>query len=457
MGQVMNRIDHLRRSTQVAPRSMLIVGVEAPTRQAWMPALGRMFDLLEVAPDYDRADSLLARCHFDVVVVGWSPLDDSVDGWIQRHRATGDASRWIMLADAADERAQPDDDGPEITSVLALPVSAGELAAAAGLDTRLASRARAGRAPVAMSAAARRELRLVGRSPAIEAVRRLINRIAPTSATVLIQGETGTGKELVARLLHAGSRRRGPFVAVNCGAIAPELMESELFGHARGAFTGAHQAREGLFAAASGGTLLLDEVGEMRVDLQVKLLRVLEEGAVRPVGTNREVPMDVRLVASSQPGLADKVERGLFREDLWFRLNVIHLALPPLRERPDDIPALAEYLMTGAARDLGVLPVALSTGDFERLAAHRWDGNVRELRNCIERSVLLGGLELEVEREPANGVAEPPGYPLAWSLERVKREHMQRVLAAAGGSKAEAARRLSISRRTLERIFGCAE
>jgi len=286
-------------------------------------------------------------------------------------------------------------------------------------------------------------------------VRAMVERVAPTPATVLIEGQTGTGKELIARLLHERSGRRGPFIPVNCGAIPPELMETELFGHAKGAFTGAHQQREGLFVAARGGTLFLDEISEMRSDLQVKLLRALEESRIRPVGADREVPIDVRIVASAQPGLREQVQERRFREDLYYRLNVVHILLPNLRERPDDIPVLLQHFMHRVADEFGMTPVTLDAAQLAVLCAKDWPGNVRELRNFVERTVLMGG---PPEAEPAapGGAAEPGmgAYPTDWTLEQVKQAHILRVLAQNGGNRSATARQLGVSRKTLERRLG---
>jgi DNA-binding NtrC family response regulator len=272
---------------------------------------------------------------------------------------------------------------------------------------------------------------------------------------VLIEGQTGTGKELVARLVHEHSGRRGPFVPVNCGAIPAELMETELFGHAKGAFTGAHQQREGLFVAARGGTLFLDEISEMRSDLQVKLLRALEEGRIRPVGADREVPIDVRIVASAQPGLREQVQQRRFREDLYYRLNVVSVRLPPLRERRDDIPELVEHLLARHARELGKPIHGVSHEAMRRLRAGRWKGNIRELDNVLQRAVILGeGPLVTVDDLPPDlaVVEDDPELVdnLADAVYRFERRHFERVLAAAP-DKREAARRLGISLSSLYR------
>jgi DNA-binding NtrC family response regulator len=298
-------------------------------------------------------------------------------------------------------------------------------------------------------------VQLVGDSAPIRRVRAVVERVAPTPATVLIEGQTGTGKELIARLLHERSGRRGPFIPVNCGAIPSELMETELFGHAKGAFTGAHQQRDGLFVAARGGTLFLDEISEMRSDLQVKLLRALEESRIRPVGADREVAIDVRIVASAQPGLREQVQERRFREDLYYRLNVVHILLPNLRERPDDIPVLLEHFMQRVADEFGMTPVALDAAQLADLCAKDWPGNVRELRNFVERTVLMGGPPAQ---EPAamDGTAAPEAgaYPADWTLEQVKQAHIQRVLDRNQGNRSATARQLGVSRKTLERRLG---
>jgi two-component system NtrC family response regulator len=283
----------------------------------------------------------------------------------------------------------------------------------------------------------------------------MVDRVAPTPATVLIEGHTGTGKELIARLVHERSGRRGPFIPVNCGAIPPELMETELFGHAKGAFTGAHQQREGLFVAARGGTLFLDEISEMRSDLQVKLLRALEESRIRPVGADREVSIDVRIVASAQPGLREQVQQHRFREDLYYRLNVVHILLPNLRERPDDIPVLLQHFMDRVADEFGMTPVALDAAQLAGLRARDWPGNVRELRNYVERMVLMGGPP-DDEPAAASGAVEleSAGYPADWTLEQVKQAHIVRVLAQNQGNRSATARQLGVSRKTLERRLG---
>ncbi|MBC7171004.1 MAG: sigma-54-dependent Fis family transcriptional regulator, partial [Polyangiaceae bacterium] len=231
---------------------------------------------------------------------------------------------------------------------------------------------------------------IVARSAAMRRVLALAERVAATESTVLITGESGTGKERIARLVHARSRRsKKAFVGVNCGALPEPLLESELFGHKRGAFTGATADKQGLFEAASGGTLFLDEIGEMPLSMQVKLLRALQEQAVRPVGSTRDVPVDVRVVAATNRDLAALVDAGGFRKDLFYRLRVIPLELPPLRERRDDILPLARQSIARTCRQNACGPCALSSEVLDALHAYAWPGNVRELENAIERAVVL--------------------------------------------------------------------
>jgi len=278
-----------------------------------------------------------------------------------------------------------------------------------------------------------------------------VQRIAPTPSTVLIEGETGSGKELIARALHGLSKRGGPFVAINCGSIAPELFESELFGHVKGAFTGALQARDGLFLHADGGTLFLDEVAELPLPMQTKLLRVLEERQIRPVGSEREVPINVRMVTATNRDLNAMCAAGEFRLDLYYRLNVLPIQVPPLRSRRDDIPLLVEHFFSVLSAETRLIPVELRHSDWQQLHDYHWPGNVRELKNVVERTLLLGRLPRDSFATPDELAENTSGYPSSWSLERVERAHMETVLASVKNNKSAAARQLGVSRKTLER------
>ncbi len=307
---------------------------------------------------------------------------------------------------------------------------------------------------------------VVGDSPAMRRLLDTVTRIAPRDITVLVRGETGTGKELVASLLHAGSRRAaGPLVRFNCAAIPEELAEAELFGHTRGAFTGANQARRGFFAQADGGTLVLDEVGELPASAQAALLRALQEGEIQPVGAGRVERVDVRVVACTNRDLPAEVQAGRVREDLYYRLAVIELRVPPLREHPEDIPALAAEFTRRYARRFGLADARLSPALVEELGRREWPGNVRQLENAVARLVALsnGGTidgELPLAGEPAPAAAReedesnlaPPadGSPtLKEQLEALERNLISRALAETRGNQTEAARRLGMSRTSL--------
>jgi two-component system response regulator AtoC len=302
---------------------------------------------------------------------------------------------------------------------------------------------------------------LVGSSPAMQKVYELMDRVAETDASVLITGESGTGKELVARALHERSKRKaGPFVAINCAAMPDTLLESELFGHAKGAFTDAKSQRQGLFLQAAGGTLFLDEVGEMPIGLQPKLLRAIQERKVRPVGGDLEVAFDARLISASNRDLETMVEERRFREDLFYRLNVIHVDLPPLRSRGNDVLLLAQRFIEHYAKLFDKHVQGLSAPAAEKLLSYGWPGNVRELQNAIERAVALTHFsEIAVEDLPdklqsyRRTQAIVPGDETEEivSLEEVERRYVLHALEAFGGSRTMTAERLGLDRKTLYR------
>ncbi len=304
----------------------------------------------------------------------------------------------------------------------------------------------------------RGSLMLVGRSPALLEVYKQVARAAASNVPVLITGETGTGKEMVARALHKRSpRMNGPFIPVDCGAITESLMESELFGHAKGSFTGASGTRRGVFEEASGGTLFLDEIGDVGMKVQSQLLRVLQEGEIRRVGESIPVKVDVRVVAATNKDLKARVAEGLFREDLLYRLDVVHLHLPPLRERSEDIPALVEHFASRHARG-GVRPVVTPEANA-RLAAYDWPGNVRQLENVVARALALnvtGVLGPQDFPEPIGDASTTKMAGLAGdmpSLAELSRRYAAQVLQHVGGNKSEAARLLDVDRKTLYKLL----
>jgi len=296
---------------------------------------------------------------------------------------------------------------------------------------------------------------LIGESGAIRTVRDEIARSAGTPSNVLITGESGVGKELVARAVHAASARRDrAFIALNCGAIPDTLLETQLFGHLRGAFTTAVQANPGLFVVANHGTLFLDEIGELPLPLQVKLLRVIEEKHVWPVGGTRPVPVDVRIIASTNRDLASEVAGGRFRTDLFYRLNVLHLKLPPLRERRGDIPLLVDHLVDRLNAKLGTRFLGVERDALRALIGQPWKGNVRELENVLERAMVLGGGDLITLQDVSGDLTGPAGTlprDLRGAVRRFERQHVMEVVAEARSDKREAAQVLGISLASLYR------
>jgi DNA-binding NtrC family response regulator len=301
---------------------------------------------------------------------------------------------------------------------------------------------------------------IVGQSDSIRHMADIVERIAETDTSVLITGESGTGKELVARAIHERSGRRGPFCAVNCAALPETLLESELFGHARGAFTDARVARSGLFVEAHNGTLFLDEVGEMPLGMQAKMLRALQERKVRPLGTGQEIPFDARLITATNRELEGEVSGKRFREDLFYRINVVRIDVPPLRSRGNDTLMLAQYFLERAAARSNRQVTRIGRLVAEKLTDYDWPGNVRELENCMERAVALARFdEITVEDLPEkvrqfqptefqNLSSNPLELP---SMEEVEERHIRRVLTAVGGNKTLAAKVLKLDRRTLYR------
>ena len=300
---------------------------------------------------------------------------------------------------------------------------------------------------------------IVGQSKQMQDVFARIRRAAPVDSTVLVLGESGTGKELVAQALHHNSpRKKGPFVAVNCAAVPATLVESELFGHVRGAFTGATDKRMGRFEQADGGTLFIDEIGDFELPLQAKLLRVLETLTLTPVGGHEDRKVDVRVLAATSRDIRKMVQDGTFREDLFYRLNVVQVVLPPLRDRPDDIPILVEHFLKEIAQQKGTPPRRISPEVMRRFQSYRWPGNVRELRNTLESMMVLADGESMTERDLPERIAEgsqaeplPKEIPTGLTMEELEKLAITKALDQCGGNRTHAANRLGISVRTLQR------
>jgi two-component system response regulator HydG len=304
---------------------------------------------------------------------------------------------------------------------------------------------------------------LIGESPQMTELYTVLGKVAESVAPVLITGESGTGKELVARAIHvAGTRKDGPFIAINCAAMPAQLLESELFGHEKGAFTDARQAKPGLFVAANHGTIFLDEIGELPLEVQPKLLRALQEHTVRPVGSTTEVPYDARVIASTNRDLDSMVEARTFREDLYFRINVLQVPLPPLRSRGGDVLVLARHFLDRIGARAGKRIVGFSPEAAQKMIEYAWPGNVRELENCIERAVALASfdhiavsdLPEKIKNFRSNQLVLSSDDPSTLvTFEELERRYAARVLEAVGGNKAAAARILGIERKTLYRML----
>ena len=436
-------------SNNTAAYSILIVDDEQGICDFLKRALSKLYAVVDIASDSQQAQQLRGKKLYDLLIVDINMPGQSGLQWVQNFDQAMPSSQVIFMTGFAELE----------NAIAAVRLGAGDfilkpfrleqmqLAVARCFEKLRLSREtyiyqqRLSRQDSSSS--------MIGDSLVMQRVNDLVERVAATKSSVLIEGETGTGKELVASALHRLSARSGPFVPLNCAAIAPELIESELFGHVKGAFTNAAKSRQGLFSYADGGTLFLDEISEMPLLLQGKLLRVLEESKIRPLGTDTEKSIDVRIVAASNKPLESLVEQKLFRADLYYRLNILPISLPPLRQRPEDIPQLCSHFLRQLADELALQQITLSEIDLLELQAYRWPGNVRELRNLLERAMLLncspGQLLIEKNLQTQGN------YPLNWPLQKVQLQHIERVLEVCSGNKSQAAKRLGITRKTLDR------
>lgn len=431
--------------------SILVVDDEPGMRNFLVKTLSPRCKRVVEAADVEEASRHLDSNHFDVVILdNVMPGKTGVD-WLNEQRHIGFFADAILITAFADlETAIRALQAGAVDFVLK-PFRSNQILNAVA---RCLDRLRLQRENFLLRHELRADAseagdrnRLVGQSESLKQVRETLARVAPLPTSVLITGESGTGKEVSARTLHALSDRADkPFVPVNCAAIPAEMIESELFGHLKGAFTGAEGRRDGLFLHAHRGTLFLDEIGELPLAMQTKLLRVIEDKRIRPVGSEREVPVDVRFVFATNADLPKAVEEGQFRADLFYRINVLHIHMPPLRERKSDVKELTELFMQKISRELGVPPLPLSASVLANLSRYDWPGNVRELRNLVERSLILGEFPPEFEGAEPQDAAEA-----SESLEAVERQHILAVLESVGGNRAEAARRLGVSRKTIDR------
>lgn len=454
--------------------SVLVVDDELGMQTILNKALSKWFSRVDTAGSIEEAETLRVTHHYDLII-----LDINLPGrtGVEWEEAFNDDDRKadvIFMTGYADLE----------TAISALKLGASDFilkpfnlnqmlqAVERCMDKRLTERHQ-----YALRHDFKRHIKtdIVGGSERTKQLKQLITQFAPSRASVLIEGESGTGKELVARGVHEASRRTGPFVPINCGAIAPELLESELFGHTSGAFTGAKKNREGMFRVANGGTLFLDEIGEMPLSMQSALLRVLEQRTIRPVGSEREISIDVRVVAATNRNLQQEVDNGNFRRDLYYRLNVLKIDVAPLRERKADLIELVPFFTRMLAAELGIPEPKWAHEDISAMNDYDWPGNIRELKNLMERCILLGKPPAHYWREINGDVPQQnisvtvssgcevldlpqgndpqQGYPNEWSLKDVERAHILQLVDFHDGNKSAAARDLGVARKTLERKF----
>jgi len=433
----------------LAQASILVVDDEPGIRNFLVKIFRERCQLVDVAADAAEASRKLDMQHFDVVV-----LDNVMPGtngleWLAQQRATGFFTDVILMTAYADLDTAIDALRIGVVDFVVKPFRSNQLLSAVArcLDRTRLQRENSVLRHELSAAAGEIQLRdkLIGESAAIRQVRDAIARVAPIPTSVLITGESGTGKEVAARSLHALSDRADKlFVPINCGAIPADMIESELFGHLKGSFTGATRSREGLLMHAQGGTVFLDEIAELPYALQSRLLRVLEDRRVRPVGSEREVPFDARFVFATNADLQRRIEEGTFRADLYFRINVMQIRLPPLRNRDNDVQEFATLFMRDISQRLGLPPVEIGENIRARFLRYDWPGNVRELQNVIERAVILGGFSDDFDL-PLDDDGDDQ------TLMAVEKRHILTVLREADGNREEAARRLGISRKTIDR------
>ncbi|MGD9863666.1 MAG: sigma-54-dependent transcriptional regulator [Pseudodonghicola sp.] len=430
--------------------SILVVDDEPGMRNFLVKTLTPWCRSVVEAAATEAANRHLAERHFDVMNLdNIMPGQKGID-WLGEQRARGGFTDTIMVTAYADLETAIAAMRAGAADFVLKPFRSNQLMNAVRRCVQMAELRRENmllrRELESTDIGRKRRHQLIGGSGPIRDIRAMLDRIKDIDTPVLVTGASGTGKEVAARHLHAASRRAaGPFVPIPCASIPAELIEMELFGHAAGAFPGAQGAREGLLASAQGGTVFFDEVGELGPAAQAALLRVLEDGIVRPVGTERSVQLDLRFVLASSRPLEDLVAEGRFRPDLLFRINVLEVHMPPLAQRDADVLQLAALFLTEIGARLGLPPPEIDGTTRAAMLRHDWPGNIRELRNFIERSLIFGRFPLET-LAPVS-----PGPDCIEPLDAVERREILRALEAVGGNRAEAARRLGVSRKTIDR------
>lgn len=433
----------------ISQAAILVVDDEEGMRNFLVKALAPHARLVAEAGSSQEADAKVNQQHFDVVLLdNMMPGQNGLD-WLAGQRARGGIADAIMITAYADLETAIKAMRAGASDFIIKPFRTNQLMNAVRRCLQMAQLKRENmllrRELEITDTGRRRRSRLIGSSRAISAVRETIDRVKSVPSPVLVTGASGTGKEVAARHLHdASPRSAAPFVPINCSTISSDMIEIELFGNAKGAFPGADHARDGLLASAQGGTVFLDEVAGLSASAQAALLRVLEDGIVRPVGTEREVQLDIRFVMATSRALDREVTEGRFREDLLFRINVVSLEMPMLSQRETDVVELAEMFMRECAASFSLAPLEISGPVRSALLRHDWPGNVRELRNFIERSLIFGRFPLET-LSPLAGASEIE------PLDQVERRQILRALEAVDGNRTEAARRLGVSRKTIDR------
>ena len=428
----------------LAQASILVVDDEPGMRNFLVKTLGPRCKIIEEAENTAEATRKLDEQHFDVVILDNIMPNKNGLEWLAEQRAAGFFADVILMTAYADLDTAINAVRVGVVDFVLKPFRSNQLLNAIA---RCLDRSRLQRENDVL----RHQLNFpahqvflrntfVGHSPVMEKVRAMIARVAPIATSVLLTGPSGTGKEVAARSIHSLS------VPINCGAIPAEMIESELFGHLKGAFTGANRTREGLFLHAQGGTIFLDEIGEMPLPLQTKLLRVLEDRRVRPVGSEREIPFEARFIFATNVDLERRVAEGTFRADLFFRINVVQIQLPPLKDRGNDVLELASLFMREVVQQAGMPAVDIDERVRSYMLRYDWPGNIRELRNFIERAVILGGFPEGIARLPL-----PTEQAEGQSLAAFEKRHILSILRETGGDREEAARRLGISRKTIDR------
>ncbi|BCN24152.1 sigma-54-dependent transcriptional regulator [Vibrio alfacsensis] len=471
----MSTQSHISTHQQYNAFSVLVVDDELGMQAILKKALGKLFSQVDTAGSIEEAEVLRCARHYDLILLDINLPGRSGIEWEEAFEDDDKRADVIFMTGYADLEIAIRALQLGASDFILKPFNLEQMLKAVSrcMDRRLNER---------MQYVMKRDYQrynnseIIGSSDKTHELKQLITQFAPSRASVLVEGESGTGKELVARGIHQASARSGPFVPLNCGAIAPELLESELFGHTSGAFTGAKKSREGLFRVANGGTLFLDEIGEMPLSMQASLLRVLEQRTIRPVGSEKEISIDVRIVAATNRNLQEEVNKGHFRSDLYYRLNVLKIEVTPLRERKADLFDLVPYFSNMLTRELGMQAPKWAHEDMEAMSEYEWPGNIRELKNLIERCILLGKPPAHHWRElggkpvitnapnqtEQNDVQSTSvehtefsgkGYPNTWTLKDVEKAHIQQIVNLHDGNKSAAARDLGVARKTLERKY----